>query len=181
MYRARQEFLRPDERKLLREYEVAMSFCQQFDLEVKLVMLDPNSSHPPPPDIECQLSGGSHFLELTEIIQENIAEASSLRNDRAISKLRDPLARDWDTFWKTLTKKLRKTYNPAARPRSLLLYYDRSSSFWKFIRPVINEKATEIRNIFLDSDAFDQMFLFDSRHCKVLLAFSTESFKLWSS
>lgn len=180
-YQSAQEFLRNDERKLLRELEVFVSFCQRLGLDVRpadVVTLDPNSSHPPPPDVECQLPGGSHFFELAEIIQEDIAEASSLRNERAISKPRDPLARVWETLRETLAKKLRKTYNPEARPRSLLLYYDRSDSFWEFLRPVVNEKATEIRNIFLDAGTFDQVFLFDVRQRNVLLYFSTESFKV---
>jgi hypothetical protein len=157
-----------------------MSFCQRLGLDVQLVMLDPNSAHPPPPDIECQLPDGSHFLELVEIVQEDIAEASSSRNERVITTPGDPgpFAKVWDTLWKTLTKKLGKTYNPHARPRSLLLYYDQSESFWEFLSPVVNEKATEIRNIFLDANTFNQMFLFDARQRTVLLGFSTESFKV---
>ena len=141
-------------------------------------MLDPNSSCPPPPDVECRLHGGSHFFELAQVIQEEIAEASSLKNNRAISKLRDPLARVWETLWEMLTRKLGKTYNPEARPRSLLLYYDRSDSFWKFLCPVVKEKAAEIRESFFDNGTFDQIFLFDVMHRKVLLDCSNTSFNI---
>jgi hypothetical protein len=159
-----------------------MSFCQRLGMEVQptdVTMLEPTSSHPPPPDIECRLAGRSHFFELAEIIQENIAEKSSLRNARAIEQpWNDPLARVWGTLWGTLSKKFGKTYNPDARPRSLLLYYDCSASYWKFLRPVVNEKVTEIGNLLRDSNTFNQVFLFDARLGEVLLNFSTESFKL---
>ena len=133
-----------------------MNFCEQLGLEAALVMLDPNSSQPPPPDIECRFPDGSHYLELAEIIQESIAEACSPKNNDAIVRRNDPLARIWETLWKTLTKKLGKSYNTQARPRS---------------RPVVDEKASEIRKAFLDSGNFDQVFVFDVRQRRVLLGF----------
>lgn len=150
-----------------------IGFSQLFDVKIDpadVVLLDPTSSHPAPPDIECRLPGGSHFFELTEVVQENIAEASSLKEDRVIVNVGEPVARIWETFWKAFNKKLKKTYNQNARPRSLLLYYDQCDSFSTFLLPIINKRLIEIRGALLAADTFDQIFLFDARKGEILLA-----------
>ena len=46
LYQSKQELLGNEERKLLREFEVFLGFCQCIELEIKpvdVVMLDPNS------------------------------------------------------------------------------------------------------------------------------------------
>jgi hypothetical protein len=47
---------------------------------VDVVMLDPNSSNPAPPDLECCLVGGSQFFDLGEVIQEDIASDWAPKN-----------------------------------------------------------------------------------------------------
>jgi hypothetical protein len=74
-----------------------------------VVMLDPSSSHPAPPDLKCQLADGPHFFELGEIIQQNAAEASARLTRRLIAEGRMPVVRVWDPLEKMLTKKLKKT------------------------------------------------------------------------
>jgi len=180
-YESGKYFLKTHERKLLREYEVAMSFCWHLGVEVSVVMLDPASSHPPPPDIECQIANGSHFLELAEIIQEDIIEASVFSSKFPTldtTKPQEPLSKVWPTLWKTFTKKLGKKYHPDARPMSLLLYYDRADSYWELLRPVFEQKAAEIRNSLLDSGTFDQVFLFDINRGEILRAFVAESLRV---
>jgi hypothetical protein len=49
---------------------------------VDVVMLDPNSSQPPPPDLEYRQGHGSHFFELGGVIQEDIAAASAPKTRR---------------------------------------------------------------------------------------------------
>lgn len=180
-YHSAKYFLSSNEQKRLREYEVAMSFCRLLGIPVSLVMLDPSSSHPPPPDIECQMSDGSHFLELAEIIQEDIIEASVFNRKFPIletTEPQEPLSKVWPTLWRIFAKKLGKKYHPDARPMSLLLYYDQADSYWELLRPVFEEKATEVRNSFLDSSTFDQIFLFDMKRGEILRAFAAESLRV---
>jgi hypothetical protein len=137
-------------------------------------MLDPNSPYPPPPDIECHFAYGSHFFELGEILQEDIAKASSRNTCRSIVIPSVPLIRIWDTLQEMLNKKLRKCYDPEARPISLLLYYASGPSFWEFLRPIIIEKARDIQAIF-ETGTFDNMWLFDVTQREVLFCFSKSS------
>jgi len=73
-----------------------------------------------------------------------------------------------------LNKKLRKCYDPEARPISLLLYYASGPSFWEFLRPIIIEKARDIQAIF-ETGTFDNMWLFDVTQREVLFCFSKSS------
>jgi hypothetical protein len=80
--------------KAFREWETFMSFCQAAGFEIEpadVVMLDPNSSSPPPPDLECSIDGLSHYFELGEIIQQEIAWALSRRESRPITEVHLPL------------------------------------------------------------------------------------------
>lgn len=178
-FQAAEEFLRSDQRKVLREWKTFHSFCRCMDLEpTDIIMLDPNSSSPPPPDLTCKLNGEPHYFELAEIIQQDFAEASSPKNQSRPSKPNGPVSKDWDTFVDAVTKKLEKTYSPDARPRSLLLYYDQSESFWKHLLPVIDDHATQIRESFLTASTFDYLFVYDLRMNALLLFLSIEQFML---
>ena len=82
-----------------------------------------------------------------------------------------PPIRNWDPLGNILAKKLRKEYDPEARPASLVLYYDRYQSFWELLRPLVVENAADIEMIF-EASAFDSMWLFDVTIGKVLFNFS---------
>ncbi len=131
-----------------------------------------------PPDLTCKLNGKPHYFELAEIIQQDLAEASSPKNLSGLSKLNGLVSKDWDTFADAVRKKLEKTYSPDARPRSLLLYYDRSESFWKHLLPVIKDHATQIRESLLAAGTFDYLFVYDLRMNALLLFLSIEQFML---
>ena len=163
--------------QLLSEWEIFVRFCQAEGLTVDpadVVMLDPNSSRPPPPDLECHLAGKSHFFELGEIIQEDIAKALAPHTRRQITEARIPLARVWDPLERMLTKKLNKVYNSQARPISLLLYYASSPSFWKYLQPIVREREEAIQMIF-ERSVFDSMWLFDAAKNEILCYFSRSS------
>ena len=56
----------------LGEWETFVRFCHAAELAVEpgeVIMLDPNSSTPPPPDLACSIRGEPHFFELGEILQ----------------------------------------------------------------------------------------------------------------
>jgi hypothetical protein len=182
-YQSAKYFLTASEQKRLREYEVAMSFCSRLGITASLVMLEPASSNPPPPDIECRLSDGSHFLELGEVIQEDIIEASEFNRKYQTldaTEPKEPLSKVWPTLWRIFTKKLGKRYHPDNRPISLLLYYDQADSYWELLRPVFEHKAIDFRNSLLDSGTFDQVFLFDMKRGEILRAIETESLRVQS-
>lgn len=176
-YEAQQSLLTSRDLKLLREWEIFVRFCQVEGMAAdpaNVVMLDPNSSHPPPPDLQCHLAGESHFFELGEIIQEDIAKASALHTRRSITEARLPLARIWDPLERMLTKKLNKVYNLQARPLSLLLYYASSPSFWRHLQPIVSEIKEEIQMIF-EASVFDSMWLFDATKYEILFYLSRSS------
>ena len=176
-YQAARELLGRKNRKLLHEWEVFSSFSQTAGLSIEpadVDMLDPNSPYPPPPDIECHFAYGSLFFELGEILQEDIAKASSPKTRRSIVAPSVPLIRIWDTLQEMLNKKLRKCYDPEARPISLLLYYASGPSFWEFLRPIIIEKTQDIQAIF-EACAFENIWLFDVNQREVLFCFSKSS------
>jgi hypothetical protein len=173
-YQSARELLGRSNAKLLREWEVFTSFCQTAGFAIEpadVVMLDPNSSDPPPPDLKCCLTGEPHFFELGEILQKDIAEASSPKTRQAIVVPRLPLAIIWGTLQEMLTKKLGKNYDLEARPISLLLYYDRGPSFWEFLCPLIYQNTTDIQRVF-DTGIFDNMWLFDATQRQVLFHLS---------
>lgn len=171
-----QYLLNNEQRKGLREFEVFMAFSYAVPLGIESAdvdMLDPNSSSPPAPDIRCRLSGGTHFFELAEVIQGNIAEASSRKNREAIWNTGKHVVAMWDTLWDTFTKKLGKHYEPSARPRTLLLYYDRGDSYWECLQPVVSERTEELRMALLKAATFENVFLFDVRLQQILEWFTT--------
>ena len=162
------------ELKLLREWEVFRKFCQSVELGAEpadVVMLDPSSSHPAPPDMKCQLANGPHFFELGEIVQQNAAKASASLTRRLTAKGRVPLVRIWDPVEKMVTKKLKKMYDQEARPVSLVLYYANGPSFWELLRPLVAGKAADIQMMF-ESSVFDSMWLFDATTGGILFYFS---------
>jgi hypothetical protein len=83
-------------------------------------------------------------------------------------------AKMWDPLHKMLTKKLGKNYDPEAQPISLLLYYSSSPSFWKFLRPLVTEKAAHIQGM-VESGIFDGIWLFDMTQREILFVFSKSS------
>jgi hypothetical protein len=171
-----QYLLNNEQRKGLREFEVFMAFSYAVPLGIESAdvdMLHPNSSSPPAPDIRCRLSSGTHFFELAEVIQGNIAEASSQKNREAIWNTGKHVVAMWDTLWDTFTKKLGKHYELSARPRTLLLYYDRGDSYWGCLRPVVNERAEELRTALIKAATFENVFLFDVRRQQILEWFTT--------
>lgn len=173
-YQAHRELLAKRDLKLLREWEIFRKFCQAAELGVEpedVVMLDPSSSRPAPPDLKCQLAAGPHFFELGEIVQQNAARVSASLARRLIAGGRMPLVRIWDPLEKMLTKKLKKTYDPEARPASLVLYYANGPSFWELLRPLIAERAADIQ-IRFELSVFDSMWLFDATTGGVLFCFS---------
>src|SRR5665213_799887 len=162
-----QEILSGDESpkisKIIREWEIFVRFSQAVELEIdpaEVEMLDPNFSSPPPPDLRCPVAGEMHYFELGEVIQEDLARASTARTRRRVLEPRIPLTKVWTPLEDIVTKKLRKAYNPAAKPLSLLLYYERDSPFWDFLQPLIQRRDAEIRTLF-QASVFDFMWLFD--------------------
>jgi hypothetical protein len=137
-------------------------------------MLDPNSSAPPPPDLQCSIDGVSHYFELGEVYQENIARASALRTRQLITNAQSPLLTMWPPLESMLAKKLNKIYNSEARPVSLLLYYDRSPAFWHLQQSTIASQAIEIQTIF-ESSVFDSLCLFDATKGELLFQFARYS------
>ena len=142
-------------------------------------MLDPNSAKPPPPDLEYRfvkesVDGkqihGSHFFELGEVIQEDIAAASAIKTRRLIADPRDPLIRLWETLHKMILKKLGKRYDPEARPLSLLLYYQ-SNPFWQQLGPLVDEKKADIQSALVAS-CFDHIWVFDMTRPQLLCGFA---------
>ena len=155
--------------KTLREWEVFISFSRSVGVAIdpaQVVMLDPNSSHPPPPDIEYRSTPQSYFFELGEVIQEDSAEVLSPKTRRMIVET-EPVTRMWDPLWRLLTKKLGKSYSPQARPIALLLYYDNGPSYWEFLRPTVEEKVAEIQER-VDAGIFDNVWLFDMGRGEIL-------------
>jgi hypothetical protein len=104
------------------------------------------------------------------VLQKNIAKAAVGK----VARGRLPLARIWDTLEGTFIKKLQKRYNPQAQPMSLLLYYSRSPSFWKFLSPLVTQGSTQIQTM-LDSSGFESLWLFDAARGRVLAYFSQSS------
>jgi hypothetical protein len=171
-YLSARELLGPQDSKLLREWEVFASFCLAGGLAIEpahVAMLDPNSSNPPPPDLRCVLAGEPHFFELGEIYQQDIAKAWS-PTSRAVVVTHDPLVRIADALFEMLAKKVGKAYNPQARPISLLLYYDNVPSFWRFLRPLVSQRAEDLRDI-CRAGIFDSIYLFDLTEREVLCHF----------
>jgi hypothetical protein len=157
-------------KKLLREWETFTRFCRAAGLAIEpadVVMLDPNSSNPSPPDLKCSIEDVAHFFELGEVIQQDIAWALS----RPIFEAHLPLAQIWDSLEIMLAKKLKKNYDPEARPVSLLLYYASGPSFWEFLRPIVAEKSAEVQTT-LESSVFDSVFVFDAINDEILFRFS---------
>jgi len=173
-YRAARELLGARACKRLREWEVFWAFCQSTGLTAAVadvIMLDANSSRPPPPDLECQFHDGVHFFELGEVVQQDVAKARAGVKERTIAKKLVPLRRIWDPLEEILTKKLKKDYNLEARPASLLLYYARQSPFWRLLRPLVLAKAPNIQRIF-EPSVFASVWLFDATTNEVLCSFS---------
>jgi hypothetical protein len=155
--------------KTLREWEVFIAFSRTVGVAVdpaNVVMLDPNSSYPPPPDVEYRVAPRSYFFEMGEIIQEDSAQVLSPKKRRLIMET-EPLTKMWDPLWEILIKKLRKSYSPQARPIALLLYYDNGPSHWEFLRPLVNEKIAEIQER-VDASIFDNVWLFDATQREML-------------
>jgi len=124
-YQATQQMLDKSGMKALREWETFTSFCQVAGFVIEpagVVMLDPNSSSPPPPDLRCNIDGLPHFFELGEIIQQDIARALSRLESRPIAEPRMPLDMGLEPLEIILNKKLDTCYVAEARPISLLLY-----------------------------------------------------------
>jgi hypothetical protein len=190
-YQILQLFKTPKSTKLLREWETFVRFCHAAELAVELgevIMLNPNSSMPPPPDLACAIRGEPHFFELGEILQEDIAKAAAGKSKRKsaeppnsvlVSQLSPsagvirsiPLAKIWLTLDEMLVQKLGKRYHPKAKASSLVLYFATSNSFWPALRPLVTEKKGWIQEI-LDPSHFDNVFLFDAREAEVLIHFS---------
>ena len=173
-YKANQTLMGARGCKRLREWEVFWAFCRATGLTtavVDVIMLDANSSRPAPPDLECQFHDGVHFFELGEVVQQGVAKARAAVKERAIANELEPLRRIWDPLEKILAKKLKKEYNPEARPVSLLLYYARQSSFWTLLRPLVLAKAPDIQKIF-ELSIFASVWLFDATTDEILCSFS---------
>ena len=116
------ELLAERHRKRLREWEIFQTFCQSTDLGAEpadVIMLDPSSSHPAPPDLKCQLANGPRFFEFGEVVQQNLAEASAPHKEGVDRQTLHAPIRIWDPLGNILTKKLRKEYDPEARPVAL--------------------------------------------------------------
>jgi hypothetical protein len=161
-------------KKAFREWETFKNFCQAAGFLIEpadVVMLDPNSSSPPPPDLECSIDGLSHYFELGEIIQEDIAWSLSRCESRPIVEAHIPLDTGLEPLEVILGKKLNKTYAPQARPISLLLYFAYEPIFWGFLKPLVEQKAAGYRARF-ESSIFDSIYLYDATNQEVLLDFS---------
>jgi hypothetical protein len=173
-YQAQQEFLDKSGRKTLREWETFVSFCQSAGFAIEpadVVMLDPISSSPPPPDLECSIDGLSHYFELGEIIQQDIAWALSRRKSRPIMEAHIPLDTGLEPLETILCKKLNKKYDLQARPISLLLYFAYGPIFWRFLKPLVEQKAADFRARF-EASIFDSIYLYDANRQEILFDFS---------
>jgi hypothetical protein len=175
------ELLGKEQRKSLREYEVFLSFCEGTGLSVH--PQDVVMHNPPMPDVECQFLGGSHYFEVSEIIHGKPVRGPSFRDETTIVKPGDRrtppkpfVYNPWGQLWTVLTKKLRKTYSPESRPRSLLLYYDRSPSCWDILAPAVREQSAEIERALREADTFDYLFIFDVKGGTLLNHFSAKPF-----
>jgi len=162
--------------KIIREWEIFVIFCQSVKLDIEpggIEMLDPNSSSPPPPDLRCRLDGEHHYVELGEIVQEDLVRAVApgarklIRDSIPITKVLTPL----ETM---IEKKLSKSYCPTARPLSLLLYYDRGAPFWEQLQPLVREREEAILAL-TEGSSFQSIWLFDARRRKVLATFSASA------
>lgn len=160
--------------KAFREWEMFTSFCGGAGFEVdpaEIVMLDSSSSIPPPPDLQCSINGLPHFFELGEIIQQDIAWALSRLESQPIKEPYIPLDTGLEPLEILLNKKLRKVYDPQARPLSLLLYYAYGPEYWRFLKPLIAQKAADLRSRF-QASIFRSIYLYDAANQEVLLDFS---------
>jgi hypothetical protein len=160
--------------KAFREWEMFISFCRSAGFAVdpaETVMLDPSSSSPPPPDLQCNINGLPHFFELGEIIQQDIAWALSRLESQPITEPHMPLDTGLEPLEIILDKKLKKVYDPQARPLSLLLYYAYGPEFWRFLKPLVAQKAVELRSRF-QASTFRSIYLYDAANQEILLDFS---------
>jgi hypothetical protein len=161
-------------RKALREWEIFTGFCQAVGFAIdpaEVVMLDPSSSRPPPPDLKCIVDGLPHFFELGEIIQQDIAWALSRLESRPIVEPHMPLDTVLEPLEIILNKKLNNDYDAQARPISLLLYYDYGPVFWKLLKPLVVQKAVEFRARF-ESSIYKSIYLYDAAELELLFDFS---------
>lgn len=188
--------------KLLKEWETFARFCETAELDVdvgEVEMLDPNSSHPAPPDMKCWHRGEPLYVELGEVIQENFAERLAIDGTRATPRRREneqptvhtfqpaispaeakrrqvklqplPLLQAWAPLGELLIKKLSKQYDPEARPLALLLYYSAVGPFWEHVEPLMVQHRVVFQQM-LERSPFDHVWIFDERNAEVLFAFS---------
>jgi hypothetical protein len=105
-------------RKRRREWEIFQTFCQSTDLGAEpadVIMFDPSSSHPAPPDLKCQVANGPRFFELGEVVQQNLAEASAPIKKGSIAKPYMPPIRIWDPR-KYTHQKAKERVRPGSPP-----------------------------------------------------------------
>lgn len=191
--------------KLLIEWEMFARFCRAAGLDIhvgRAEMLDPDSSRPAPPDLRCWHNDEPLYVELGEVIQENLAERLAIASARPTRK-RDvaeqqgvftlqetispseakrgqvafrplPLLQVGAPLEEMLTKKLNKRYNPDARPLALLLYYSTVRPFWEQVEPLIIQKRAAFREM-LESSPFDYVWIFDAPSREVLFGFARPS------
>jgi hypothetical protein len=173
-YQALKELLDKSGRKALREWETFTSFCQAAGFAIDpadVVMLDPSTSSPPPPDLKCNIGGLPQFFELGEIIQQDIAWALSRHESQAVVEPHLPLDTCLEPLEIILNKKLNNTYDPQARPISLLLYYAYGPIFWKLLRPLVVQKTVEFRARF-EASVYSSIYLYDATKQEILFDFS---------
>lgn len=156
-YEAMLHFLLPEDLKRHREWGLFVRFCEAAKLRVNpadVEMLDP-----PWPDLRADASGHSHYFELGEIVQENWMKMRSQGRRQWVGSKPLPLTAVWSPLESILQKKMRKGYEPKARPVSLLLYWERNAPPWSVVESLVRTRESEIRAE-LEVSVFDHVWLF---------------------
>lgn len=171
-YEAMLQFLSREDLKRHQEWDLFVRFCEAAERRVNpadVEMLDP-----PWPDLRADASGHSHYFELGEIVQENWMKVRSQGRRQWIDGEPLPLTAVWSPLESILRKKMKKGYEPKARPLSLLLYWERNAPPWSVIASLLKTREPEIRAHF-EGSVFDHLWLFmvDENHVPFSLSRKT--------
>jgi hypothetical protein len=170
-------YLRGDDLKRAREWDLFARFCEAGGLDIdpaEVEMLDP-----PEPDLRAEVFGRPHYFELGEVVQEDWVRALARREKASAKKslLVDsllpvlPVLSVWSPLETIIEKKMKKQYAPDSKPLSLVLYSEQNPPPWDLLKPLVEERKSEIGASF-DSSIFDHLWLFLANEMRIPFSLS---------